>query len=490
MNAVLKLLQLEDDNVDAELIERFLRRAGLVFTTRVVSDKPEFLAALRSGPFDAILADNSLPQFNSIDALKLLKKEAATAAFILVTGTVSEEFAVDIMHKGADDYILKGNLSRLPSAITQAIEKKKMQKEKLHAQAALVNSERRYRTLFQRNLAGIYQSTAEGKIIDCNNAFCKMLGYGSPAEMKKLHSSNFHFSDEEMKNFIARVHYEKYLSNYEMTLRKKDGSRVYVIGNISLVENNEIRVNTFEGIIIDITERKTAEEDLKKINRELHDLSCHLQQIREEERKEVARDIHDELGQQLTGLKMDVYSLDKQIKSEDLGIRRRFSDIMGLIEATVNSVRKIATHLRPGILDDLGLIAALQWQSQELQIQFGITIDFVSDLVEVHAPAGVITGLFRIHQEALTIAARHAGARVIHSSLRMLNDRIILEISDDGKGFDPNATLDSGSFGLLSIKERVFVMEGQYEFASEPGKETSLSVSVPIAPFNREKPTI
>jgi CheY-like chemotaxis protein len=126
MNAVLKLLQLEDDCIDAELIERFLRRAGLEFTTTVVSGKPEFLAAIRGGSFDAILADNSLPQFNSIDALKLLKKETTNAAFILVTGTVSEEFAVDIMHKGADDYILKGDLSRLPSAILQAIEKKQM----------------------------------------------------------------------------------------------------------------------------------------------------------------------------------------------------------------------------------------------------------------------------------------------------------------------------------------------------------------------------
>jgi two-component system, NarL family, sensor histidine kinase UhpB len=480
MNAVLKLLQLEDDSADAELIERFLRRAGLVFTTTVVSDKPEFVAAIRSSPFDAILADNSLPRFNSIDALKVLEKEEVSAAFILVTGTVSEEFAVDIMHKGADDYILKGNLSRLPSAITQAIEKKQMQKNKLIAEAQLVNSERRYRTLFQRNLAGIYQSTADGKIIDCNNAFSKMLGYGSPAEMKKLHSRDLHISDDEMRNFIARVHYEKYLSNYELTLRKKDGSRVYVIGNISLVENNETGVHSFEGIIIDITERKTAEEDLKEVNRELHDLSCHLQHIREEERKEIARDIHDELGQQLTGLKMDVYSLDKQIKSEDPGIRRRFSDILRLIETTVNSVRKIATHLRPGILDDLGLVAALQWQSHEAQTRFGIIINFISDLAEIDAPAAVITGLFRIYQEALTNAACHPDAHLIQSSLRMVNDRIILQINDDGKGFDMNAMGKDKSFGLLGIKERVFVMEGQYEFTSEPGKGTSLSVSIPI----------
>ena len=313
-----------------------------------------------------------------------------------------------------------------------------------------------------------------------------MLGYGNPGEMRKVHSRDLHMSDDEMRNFMARVHYEKFLSNYEVTLRKKDGSPVYVIGNISLVENTETGIHTIDGVMIDITERKTAEEDLKKINRELHDLSCHLQNIREEERIQIARDIHDELGQQLTGLKMDVYSLDKEIKSDDLAIKGKFSDILRLIEATVNTVRKIAAHLRPGILDDLGLVAALQWQSREVQTRFGITINFISDLDEIDAPAGVVTGLFRIYQEALTNAARHADAHVIESSLSIKDGRIILEINDDGKGIDMSAMGKNKSFGLLGIKERVFVMEGQYEFASEPGKGTSISVSVPnINKYNK-----
>ena len=480
MNTVLKLLQLEDDSSDAELIGKFLRRAGLEFTSTVVSDKSEYLAAIRSSAFDAILADNSLPQFNSSDALKLLQKEGVDSAFILVTGTVSEEFAVDIIHKGADDYILKGNLTRLPAAIMQAIEKKQMQREKLDAEAGLVKSERRYRTLFQRNPAGIYQSTADGRIIDCNNAFCRMLGYGSPGEMRKINSRDLYFSEVEMRQFIARIHYEKFLSNFESTLRKKDGSPVYVIGNISLVENNEFDIPVIEGIMINITDRKTAEENLKKINLELHDLSSHLQNIREEERIEIARDIHDELGQQLTGLKMDVYSLNKQIKSDDLAIREKFSDILGLIELSVNSVRKIAAHLRPGVLDDLGLVAALQWQSQEMQTRHGLSINFIPDQSEIEAPSAVSTGLFRIYQEALTNAVRHSNAQVVDSSIKIVDDRIILQIRDDGKGIDMSTIGKGKTFGLLGIKERVYIMEGHYEFSSEPGKGTSLYISVPF----------
>jgi two-component system sensor histidine kinase UhpB len=355
MNTRLKLLLLEDDASDAELIIRFLLRAGLEPDAVIVSDESEFTTALRGASFDAVLADNSLPMFSSVDALNILQKEEADAAFILVTGTVSEEFAVDIMHKGADDYILKGNLARLPAAIMQAIEKRRIKKEKLH-----------------------------------------------------------------------------------------------------------------------------AEEDLRRSNRELHELSLHLQNIREEERTQIARDIHDELGQFLTALKMDVQSLKKRIASNDEAIKHKFAEIQGLIEEAVQSVRRIAAHLRPGIIDDLGLVAALSWQGQEVEKRHGLRINFVSDQAEIDAPAGTVTGLFRIYQEALTNVIRHAHANVVNTRLKTADGRVTLEIRDDGRGIDSNADGKGKSFGLLGIKERVFLMGGQFEVSSEPGMGTLLAVSVPV----------
>jgi PAS domain S-box-containing protein len=591
MKTELKLLLLEDDISDAELIQKFLSRSGLVFKTIIASDKPEFAAAVRKDTFDVILADNSLPQFDATEALKFLHEQNIDSPFILVTGMVSEEFAVDILYQGADDYILKNNLSRLPSSIARAIEKRKSKKEKLKAEAALIESERRYRTLFQKNLAGIYQSTTDGKIIDCNNSFCKMLGYDSPAELRKVPAKNLYFSDMDRSNMMTRLQNEQYLFNYEALLRRKDGEPLYVIENISLIDNKETGRQTFEGIMINITERKKAEEDLRKseekyrllfeenplpawvtdnqakvflavndaavkhygyshdefigmpvkviqaasdlsgptgmvshikkngtitdaeivstaisyenksaclvlvndltqklkaeneikqINHELHELSLHLQNIREEERIQIARDIHDELGQQLTGLKMEVYALDKKVKSDDIAIRGRFTDIVVLVEEIVKSVRRIAANLRPSMLDDLGLVAALKWQSQEVENRFGIQIHFACDLPEIDMPVGVSTGLFRIYQEALTNAVRHANAHVIESSLKIMNSRIILKIEDDGKGIEAEAVSKEKSFGLLGIKERVFVMEGEYSLKSEPGKGTCLTISVPF----------
>jgi len=354
MSKPMNLLLLEDEILDAELIQNFLRRSGMDFHARVATDKPEFQAAIREDRFDAILADNSLPQFNSVDALTLLRQQDCDSPFILVTGTVSEEFAVDILHRGADDYILKNNLTRLPTAITRAIEKRRVNREKL-----------------------------------------------------------------------------------------------------------------------------AAEKEMKQINIELRELSSHLQSIREEERIQIARDIHDELGQQLTGLKMDVHSLGKKLATVDPVIKEKLSDINLLIETIVRSVRKISANLRPSILDDLGLVAALEWQSQEVQTRFGIRINFISPEEEVNPPVDISTGLFRIYQEALTNAVRHANAHVIDSSLKVENERIILEIRDDGKGIDMAAGGKKKSFGLLGIKERVFVMNGQYELKTEPGKGTSLHISVP-----------
>jgi two-component system, NarL family, sensor histidine kinase UhpB len=480
MKTELKILMLEDETADAELIQKFLRRSGMAFRATIASDRPEFLAAIRNGPFDAILADNSLPQFDSADALKLLQKENIDSPFILVTGTVSEEFAVGIIQMGADDYILKNNLVRLPSSIIQAIEKRRIIREKHDAETALIRSEKRYRTLFQRNLAGIYQSTIEGMIIDCNNAFCKMLGYSNASKLREVPPRELYFSQRDRVEAMARLQYEKYLFNYETILRHKNGQALYVIENISLVEDKKKGQQTVEGITINITDRKKAEDDLRQSNRELHELSLHLQNIREEERIQIARDIHDELGQQLTGLKMDVYALDKQINSDDITIRGKFTDMLVMIEEIVGSVRKIAANLRPNMLDDLGLVAALKWQSQEVENRFGVRINFVCDLSEIDTPVSISTGLFRIYQEALTNAVRHANAHVIESSLKVTNNRILMDIHDDGKGMDQAAGGKTKSFGLLGIKERVFVMGGEYALNSAPGKGTSLTISVPV----------
>ena len=177
---------------------------------------------------------------------------------------------------------------------------------------------------------------------------------------------------------------------------------------------------------------------------------------------------------------MDFSWLIKKISVEDNTIQEKIHEMVRLIEETIVSVRRISANLRPNILDDLGLVTALQWHSVEVEKRFGIKINFVSEFDVVEVPVATATGLFRIYQEALTNAVRHANAHQVSSTLQMADNKIILQIQDDGKGMDIDNDLKKKSFGLLGIKERAFVMGGQYELKSEPGKGTRLLVSIPV----------
>ncbi len=229
-----------------------------------------------------------------------------------------------------------------------------------------------------------------------------------------------------------------------------------------------------------ITERKIAEENILLANEELRLLSSHLQNVREQERMQIARDIHDELGQQLTGLKMDVYDLKKKLGTVKPDIKEKIDEITGLIDETVASVRKIASNLRPSVLDDLGLTAALEWQSEEFEARFGISVNFIAADEELNnLSIDITTSLFRIYQEALTNAVRHSNAHLITGKLTGSDKEIVLEVEDDGIGMDVKKE-HKGHFGILGIKERAFVLGGKCEFKSASGKGTCLRVAIPV----------
>lgn len=250
----------------------------------------------------------------------------------------------------------------------------------------------------------------------------------------------------------------------------------------------------------DITERKKAEEEirlseqkLQQSNAEIRQLAAHLQHIREEERARIAREIHDELGQQLTGLKMYIASLRKKMQDlcalehgpdkEELKkiIDGRFTATFELVEATIHSVRKISTELRPSMLDDLGLIAAMEWLCSEFEKRFSIPAEFIHPLETPNIQEQVKTGLFRIFQESLTNIARHSAATKVTASLNFYQSAVFLEIMDNGTGFEPAEVSGLQSFGLVGMKERALAMGGQFEIHSVPGSGTTIRIAVPLS---------
>jgi PAS domain S-box-containing protein len=242
----------------------------------------------------------------------------------------------------------------------------------------------------------------------------------------------------------------------------------------------EAKLRQFNEELGSLVEEKTNELQLSNI--ELRDLTARLQRVREEERGTIAREIHDELGQQLTGLKMDLHWVVKRLDgaaSDQAG--KKLRGTMSLLDETIQTVRRIATDLRPSILDDLGLIAAIEWQSQEFQKRAGIRTVFQSTIPEMDFPPDLAIGMFRICQESLTNVARHAAASRVAITLDPVEGGVRMTVSDDGKGLDPQK-LARKTLGLIGMKERALMMGGRLEIGNGEMKGFRLAVTVPLPP--------
>ena len=233
------------------------------------------------------------------------------------------------------------------------------------------------------------------------------------------------------------------------------------------------------GTAQDITERKKAEETLNKSYEEIRRLTVHLQKIREEERTYIAREIHDELGQQLTAIKMDVAWIDKKTPEETTAIKSKLKNIIGLLDGSNQSVRKILSELRSGILDDHGLLEALKWQALQFTERTGIPVEFTTTETGIKLPEEIATCIFRVYQESLTNIMRYAQADKVLTSLKIAGDSIVVIIEDNGNGFDTATVRTGKSFGILGMKERVGSVQGNFELVSVPGKGTSITISIP-----------
>ena len=250
------------------------------------------------------------------------------------------------------------------------------------------------------------------------------------------------------------------------------------------------RIAGVTGAAVDITERKQADEDLRRSDmlemerKQLKALAARLQRAREEERKRLARDLHDQIGQILTAIKMDMAWVLRQLPEVGNAVHDRIASSVKLINEGVMSMRSICNGLRPGILDDLGLVAAIEWQGNEFASRTGIKIKATLPQGELRLNNDRATAVFRIFQESLTNVARHAAAKTIRIRLFEANEELTLIVKDDGMGF---CEAEVGrSLGLLGMKERAQMSGGNVQISSSPGKGTTVTVRVPLRAADAE----
>ncbi len=508
-----KILVVDDIEINSYFLEVILKEKG--YDVAVAINGVEALQKLKTDSFDLIISDILMPVMDGYLFCHECKKDEQlkNIPFIFYSSTFTDlndkEFAAKL---GADKFIQKpadpdlfaeivadifqnnkpikvkthdfavdkDDMLKLYSKnLINKLEKKNLELEKEINRRNLAEqkiriSEGKYRSLIEQASDGIALTDFSGKFLEVNKSLSELLGYTA----EEFYTMNLIDILPENERTKFPPQYEKLLKGenliYKRVLLKKNGNTVDVEVNSKMTDENKLI-----GFIRDISKRKKVEQQLQIQNEELRKLTEYLENVREKERKEMAREIHDELGQQLTGLKMELALLSKKIDPENETVQKRIVEIQELTNLIVTSVRRIIFQLRPSILDDFGLVAALDSFSTEFEKRFQIKTEFIASHEDLDIHPDLAIELFRIFQEAMNNISKYANANYVIATFEESESEYVLAINDDGIGFDSSIRAEKKSYGIMGMKERTNKINGQFEITSELGKGTSVVVRVP-----------
>ena len=364
-------------------------------------------------------------------------------------------------------------------------------------------AERQRAAATQARLTAILEATTdfvatadpEGQVLYCNRAGRRMLGLGDEEDVTGVRIGDTHPA------WAAAIVWTEGIPaalragvwSGETAFLSRDGREIPVSQVILAHLSRSGQVEYLSTIARDITERKQAEEDLRKSRGELRALAAHLESVREEERSTIAKEAHDELGQGMAGLKFDLAWMASRLPEAPPALRDKAREMSGQLDAMISVVRRLTEELRPSLLDTLGLVEAIEWQGQEFQARTGIecVVTAAEELPLLEGPQ--VTALFRICQEALMNVARHAQASRVRIRLEEEADQLVLAVEDNGRGITDEEIVRGSSLGLLRMRERALLLNGELIVTGRPGVGTTvqvratLSVQRPQDTENREE---
>lgn len=477
MKKELEILIIEDVAQDAESIERELRESGVLFRTRRVETRESFLRALRETRPDVILSDFTLPEFDALQAIQTLKDHELEIPFILVTGTRSEEVAVECIREGADDYILKASLKRLPSSVTNALRRQAIENAKRHAEVALRRSEEQYRLIATHTQDLICILEPGGHLVYVSPSHSH-LGY-KPEQLIGLRMIDLVHPEDRPAFDAARDDAQSSGESRTVELRLKKGPDDWVSFESAATWIADDFGKPLRAVLVsrDITHRKQAEEALRELPRL-------IRETQEIERRRVARELHDSVNQILSAVKFRLQTVEDRLEKTDETAWRESLKAKAHLDRAMQEVRRISRNLRPSELDDLGLVPAARSLCSEFSERTGIALDFLSAPEPVHLGKDAELNTYRILQEALGNIEKHAGARRASVELSHAASHLRLAIQDDGSGFtdgrraQPRAA--GHGMGLVDMRERATSVGGSFAIHSAPGRGTEILVEIPI----------
>lgn len=359
--------------------------------------------------------------------------------------------------------------------------------ERQEREARLAESETWLRAIINSEPQCVKLVGADGTLLEMNPAGLSMVEADSAAQV--VGSKIYPMVDPPYRAAFQELIESTFRgesANLEFEITGLKGSRRWLETHAVPLRNPRGEVTASLGITRDITERKQTEEKLNKSREQLRSLAARLQSVREGERIRIAREIHDELGQMLTGFKMDLSWLERRLtemnaQAAGIPLLNKMKTMSGLIDEMVQSVRKISSELRPRALDDLGLVPAMEWQALEFEERTGLECKFTSPAADIHLPPDHCTAVFRIFQEALTNVARHARATRVTLHLQTSAHHLVLEIRDNGRGITDEEVANSQSLGLLGMRERALILGGDVRIRGVTGEGTAVTVEVPLS---------
>ena len=495
MSDSIHLLMVEDSPDDAELLLFALREAQFTFSATCVETEADYAAALAENPPDVVLCDFHLPRFSATRALQILKERQLDIPFIVVSHHIGEDAAVAAMQSGASDYLLKNRLGRLPKAIEAAIERRISRQQTVVAEKALRTSEAMKRGILNSLNTRIAVLDGQGVIVATNKAWenfgdTRAAQYKAPARvgtsyfdlLQEAADRGDELAARSIKDVRSVINRESGFVSIEYQREVSGGTRWFVARAMPLEDSTDGAVVSHE----DVTDRMLAHHALGDANKRLHALSTRVLSIQEEERRGISRELHDDIGQSLTALKIGLHRLAQ--RASEGGTERAhddhqklLADCLGIADATLDKLRNLSLELRPPQLDQLGLEDALAWLVDHQRSATGLDVECQFNGLVARLPAEIESVCYRIAQEALNNATRHAKAGQIRILVE-LHDRLLkLAIRDDGVGFDMDTARKkaskTGSLGLISMEERAQLAGGRLQIRTNPGAGTTVHVT-------------
>ncbi len=351
-----------------------------------------------------------------------------------------------------------------------------VQKEK---EERLRISEQRYRSLAAATSQIVWTTNVCGEIVNDQPLWRKYTGQ-SREEIKLFGWLDAVHPEDRKKIIKVWMNATELISTFKTEFRVRGENKEYRLFNLSgvPVRNSDGSVREWVGTCSDITDKRRAEELIRNSEMQLRSLNQHLERAREEERIHISREIHDELGHLLTILKFDLIELQDDLKQPSDSPQHEIIPLVGLVDSLIDSVRKIATELRPGVLDHLGIIPALDWLSQQFQMRTKIKCEYDFNQCSIELNKEETTVVFRIFQEIFTNIARHSKATLVSIKIKKEDSKIIFVIKDNGIGFDPDEKHNTGSHGLIGISERALSINGEVDISSKLGTGTIITLTI------------